>query len=521
MQHKTKRASGLDLYLASKGKPKSTPPPPAPKPKQPRKPRKGTTGKSHPRAARRQAARAGVGSPAEAAALSLMLPKESTPLRLPTTVMSAGLKTGLVKLSRRTTSLCRNDFVGSPEPSKWGWALFRSPTYPLWEYKYVASAPSEGYLWKFSGTLLGKTNYGGADQNVLYDEFSVVTVTTASSLVYPTPLAYESPSALNRTTAPLVLVPPGCLLEFTYASARVATTTIIDLDVYSSSASVKTYSVTYTTTGATGTATVTPAAGFYGWTRIATVRAQGADNPGELTMAVKASSYPALFLYPVGDAIELSNASLIYSATRANAVSALVSNTTPYISMGGVLRGGRLPMHRNNLWGISDLSSAITTVNQSQVFSSNADKGAYTWMVPDESSGDFDNYLFASSDPIQTYFFLTDCSYVNYLEYSGGVISQSGSAGAAVQTFNVELTITLEVATASQILLLDHARLTMNEMGNAVMAAGDRPPFLENPMHLPTLIKAVHQLLRRAYPLYRPLLLSGVDYAYDRVRSLL
>lgn len=452
-------------------------------------------------------------------ALSLMLPREFPPLRYPIQA-GAGQRTALARLINRSSTLCRNDYAASPEPARWGWAVFRSPTFPVWEFYYMATAPSGGSLWSTRYTV---KSGGGSGQTVAlirlqYTSFDVLSRSTSVSLPFDPPIGLLDANTRGEQSS-LMYVPSACSLTFTNSGAATGGATYLNIN-YLIFATANSNPVPGTARVAINSSvTVSPPA--YGWLLLDEVGNEaGTGDVGTIAISVTYGAYPAVFLYPSFPPIELSNSQLLYNDSRVNASSLLISNTTPYISLGGVIRAARFPMTVANAWDLSYLTTKVMATSADLTYSGKADKGVYTWTLPDEYSNKYTDYttLTSTTTPV---FLLSDCAMVNYMQFDGGVISQNSATGAAVQTFALEYTQSIEFKTAAQFMKIDVSRILPDEMSAATMAAGDRPPFVENPLHWATLVSAVRKIGQWVYPTVRPYVIDAYDRGTRYIRDKL
>lgn len=454
----------------------------------------------------------------EDAALALMLPREFPPLRFPITAGAAGQRTALAKLLNRSTSLCLNDFMANLESCRWGWALFRSPSYPLWEYRYIPTATAEGFLWQWEFKAAHISAAVSTTTNIrqMWTRFDSFVRTTSSALPFDVPIGVLSDD-LHGDDSTLLYVPSDCYLRLTNSGAD-TTFSVFNLD----------YNI-YPCVGATsypdtirvavnGSGAADPACA--GWLKLGCIVSEGGSgNSGTFTLSVVPRDYPFLCLYPSFAPIEYTNSQLLYSDTRINGSSILISNTTPHITTGGVIRAARLPMTLTDSWGVGSLTKRLAAASGDLSFSGKADKGIYSWTLPDEFSSAFTDYT-ALNNYAFPVFRLSDSTMVNYMQYDGGVVSLSG-AGTPVQTFALEYCQSIEFRTAAQFMTIDHCRILPDEMAAATMAAGDRQPFVENPLHWATLVSTVRRLGKMIYPTFRPYVLDAYDKGTKYIRDRL
>lgn len=440
----------------------------------------------------------------------IMLPRDSAKLRLPFQ-STMGIKTALSNFLYRGASVARNTVgaADNDEIASGAWYLTRSPVAPLWEMFTFAVAGGTA-LWgiTFAPQIAAKTYH--TDFNVTVDSVNSVLTTHG-----------PPPMTDGKSPTPFVYYPTGTQFQVRIFGAGATSSIIVRLRYYLSPTIFSEIALPSITTDASGNATYSANSLSFGWYTIESVEAALVAIPITATFVLKivsGSASTSTVMLPAFQPFEASTAAaLIYSQTRVGATALLVTNDTPELYRAGRLVCARLPSNDINFCDVSSMYQATTVAPKNQSYQGDASKGVYTFTVPDSRAMELTDYYQTLQGTTNLYLHLDDLAFVNAVFYKGGIISQSGSIGAAIQTFAIELDLVVEYATNNQIVTVSTARGTVVDYDSAIKRASAGPPFSENPGHWAFVRRAVMGLARIAYPYARPYIRRGVQNLSQRI----
>lgn len=420
----------------------------------------------------------------------MMLPRDTRPMRLPIQ-STMSIKTAVSNFLYRGATVARNTATTAEndEIAFQAWVLTRSPVVPLMELTTVVTSV-DTTLWSISYAPLTSSN--------VHTAFLCSVGAPLSSLASRVPPPFTD----GVTDLPYIMLPNNTKLFFK-AVASGTSALKVTLRYYLTPSFHSPLEFT-TTPDASGNVNLAMALSP-GWYTIEKVECVGIGSPAVWTLAVCATAATSTVLAASFRPFERTTVpALIYSQSRVNASSVLITNDTPDLYRGGRIVASRIACNSVSVCDYTALRTAAETAPTPQTFQGDAKKGAYSWTVPDASSLEFFDYygnLSGVSEPAAD---IRDFSYVNFIYFAGGQMSQSGTVGSAVQTFAVECDLVLEYCTNSQIVPVALAVGTPQDMYAAQRLIADRPPFVENPMHWPTLLALVSKLARSGYQIARP-----------------
>jgi len=449
-----------------------------------------------------------------AMAAYIIMPRESPALRLPLQGTAAN-KTALVHFNNRGTSNAKNFASATGQTEEIAmhmWFAVRSPVSPLWELTWVTTARD---LYSLSYHPIDVAN--NAVQFYTGDYSA-----SSPGMPFLPPLGRSA----NSLTA-LLYVPTSCNVRFDFSGFGAVGAINVTYRVWYNDREFEAFAINnITLTAGSGSFITTAGLGQVGWWEPGSISYTTGSTSAFANTWVMTPRTPAAniaFMYPKFPTYELSNSTLVYSATRVNAQSLLISNTTSFNNKSGRLLGARLENQGVGYFDFTTLASKVGMVNPSNAYEKSADKGVYTWTIPDEQSMALTDYnvTFEQTVGTQCVFDLQDATYMNVVYYAGGVISTGSSIGNTVQTFSVEHDHSLELYTESQLLNLAVGSCMMSEYEIAVKTAGSVPPFEENPLHLAAARMLITSIFKRLYPYVKPLISTGLQKGHDWLQSQL
>lgn len=427
---------------------------------------------------------------AAALAKFMMLPRDSRPMRLPVQ-STISIKSAVSNFLYRGATVARNTVASADndEIAFQAWMLTRSPVIPLMELTTVTTSIGTT-LWSIQFEPL--TN---ANEHIAFQCTMGVPLGAIGTRAPP-------PFTDGVTDLPYLMVPNKTSLYFK-ASGSGTSPLKVTMRYYLTPSfhSPMEFSVTPDASGNANTLIVVSP----GWYTIEKIQGTAIGSPAVWTLATCASAATSTIMVASFPPFERTTTpALVYSQCRVNATSVLITNDTPDLYRGGRLVGSRLACNNVSVCDYDALRTAASAAPTAQTFQGDAKQGVYSWTVPDQGSLQYFDYYGNLSGILQPSADLRDFDYINFVYYAGGQISQSGSVGTAIQTFAIECDLTLEYCTNSQVVNVALAVGTPQDMYEAQRLIANRPPFVENPLHWPTLIGLVSRLAKGAYQSARP-----------------
>lgn len=423
------------------------------------------------------------GNNAALIAKAVALPRDSRPIRLPLQ-STIGTRTAITNFLYAGGTVARNAELGPVEDeiASHTWVLTRSPVAPLWETVSITTSVDTA-LW----TLEIRPAY--VENNV--SGFVVDNYTVLASLANHVPPVASVPFM----NVPLVYLPYGSRLTYAVTGSNVSTTLLVTLISHRGLDYINEQPVNLAT-DASGAGSVTPnlVPGWYGIKSIDLQSSTNLLNTTRISIFVKATAAKVTALLPSFTPYEVENAQLLYSQARLNASTLLISNTTPQLRRGGRFIAARLPGGTVNFADWSQFYNAIGKANSTVKYEGKGDLGCYTWTLPDQKSMQFSDYYIAYGTTRFVAINLADFDFFNVVMYLGGVMSDTATDKAAVQTFSTEVDFTIEFCPNTQLLPLAVPRFHYSDYEAAVTTLARTPPFRENPGHWAAIARMMHQL---------------------------
>jgi hypothetical protein len=410
--------------------------------------------------------------------------------------------------------------ISVPSGTSREFALFRSPSYPLW-----AATPSTTnaslYLY-CSGTSLPQGTIGTVGSSVAFspDVLEPGTVyTQGTDTAFTTaygPLYCLGRSKDNRIFAKSASTGySGIAITFDGApgaGSKIAVTfEIFDGSEYDFA------TITNVDASAALTVVMSNTAPFLGcWWRpvsitvtTAFVTARGISNVYAGVSTSASLQSPAngalVVMLPVFSPPEISLSSLPYQSTRSTAVAALFSNATAVLSKEGTVLCGRVPRAGvTGIWFANTLATGLTgkyttlinDIHAKDRYYGLMENGLYTSMLPDESSSEFADH-YGSNPSIKGMFDLEGYNYVNLI-----VLSDLDSG--AITTMAVTVDNHLEFRSTSMLFPVGYCRASLESYHVAQMALAEQGCFFENPVHLAAIGSLIRSAVTRLAPIVLP-----------------
>ncbi len=210
--------------------------------------------------------------------------------------------------------------------------------------------------------------------------------------------------------------------------------------------------------------------------------------------------------FPLSTPPEFTTQPVPYSGTRANAAAVLITNTTAVMEKEGIIRAARIPRTRqSSYWwngivttsDVTNYNEAINSANPADRYFGPAEKGVYTFTLPDAASERFRDYVSnVSSAPAR--FMLEGFDYVHLI-----TIADKAGNGSS---FAVTLDTHLEFRSSSMFYPLGFSTTSLESYHVAQMALAKQGVFYENPVHLGAIATLVRSAVTRFAPIAMPYL---------------
>lgn len=451
-------------------------------------------------------------SPPDALAQTIAVPAVHPPMRLPS----------FPNLERTAVLRTR---VSAPFQVPGGTTrmgmLVKSPVHPLWfQHNQTLHAQSV-----FATTLPG-TIFTPSSLNSTFDltgVFAYLTDATAT-ILDPVLTAENYPVGVLDNGDMFFYIPMGMMAKVELVlSAAVAYTGEVSVEWFDGSERLSTFE-SFTTPSPSSFVSITLTSQKGSWFRPTLLRmnvggnyslqsiSAGVTTDGSLTAPAGTAVISAFT--PFSPVPELSNSTLPYSSTRANAVGLLLSNVSSVLNKEGTVTCARLPRTLSCWADGVDLYSALDIASLSQFVSANPaeryygplEKGLYTFCLPDASSATFRDCItdlkFRRGNTVYRSvpgFPLEGFDYMNYF-----LLTDNDSSGSTSLTVNVD--VHLEFRTSSALFNLDFSTTPLEVFHVAQMALARSGVFFENPVHL----RVISEVMRRGVQALRPVVSKGV-----------
>lgn len=217
---------------------------------------------------------------------------------------------------------------------------------------------------------------------------------------------------------------------------------------------------------------------------------------------------------------EITNSSIPYSSTRANAAAVLFSNVTAVLDKEGTINCARVPRTNtaasNSYWSGTTAGSfegIIASVHPIDRYFGPMEKGLYMFTLPDQSSEVFRDHVDDITYVGSTY--TTGRIHLDSFDYAQVVtMSDLGGNGS---TMAVTQDVHLEFRSSSMLFTSGFSTVALESYHVAQMALAKQGVFYENPVHL----AAIANMVRSAVSALAPVVMPYVRSAAGAVGNML
>lgn len=435
---------------------------------------------------------------ADEIALTMAIPRDHKPLRLPTfpnlerTATLATLQTSTMPVASAGVARA---------------LVVRSPTYPVWAHTTNASPQSASldynFTWQANSTV--ECQFTSPPEGFMATDLRYLVLGRKNGDVW-----IYCPKGTY----------PTCYVVFTNSFTFNLT---MSYDVWDGTG------IKHLQANTTGTGTSFnvwgPALTAGAWVRFLTLDIAANGNVAACTvqngwvtggtMAVPTGALSSIM--PVGQPPEFSNSMLPYQSTRSNAVAALFSNVTAVLNKEGTVRATRLPAGLSvRWWGDFDTDVNFTASHPAETYWGPLEKGLYTYTLPDEASVRFKDCVveFLTDGGTLTYRPCIDLDGFMYVHAIAFTDLTSGDS-----TLAVTVDSHLEFRTNSALFQLGFSSTSLEAEHIAQMACVRRGVFFENPSHLAAIAGLIRAGVQALAPVAKGAAQMAAAYAGDRILS--
>lgn len=257
------------------------------------------------------------------------------------------------------------------------------------------------------------------------------------------------------------------------------------------------------------------------WWRVSSIEVStyvGTVSLEQISMRTVFPTTEVLTFVPAFGVPEAANSALPWINTRANATGCLFTNVSAVMQKEGTIQGARLPARLLNPFSNWRLNTAFTACHPQEKYFGAAEKGCYTFMLPDAPGGEFRNTIFrtaSTNDPDSPIFNLDSDSYMNLLSFT----DFHEDSGAVDSVFAITLAQHIEFRNNSMLFGLGYSATPLESYHMAQMALVRQGVFYENPLHWGIIASMVGKAVRALAPTVMPYAISATKAIGDRLLS--
>lgn len=209
---------------------------------------------------------------------------------------------------------------------------------------------------------------------------------------------------------------------------------------------------------------------------------------------------------------EYSRATMIYAATRCNALAVLFQNSSKVMYKEGSVQAIRVPIDKAEIFNTSPIiTNMLPDVAASQRYLGLLEKGAYTFVPPDASTGVFRDWTGNFGQPAMA---LNSFSYANFIRFTDPDTTNPTPLLVTVDTH-------LEFRNTTMLWDIGVSALSLEEWHRAQLALASIPCFHENPTHLAAIASLAKAAATRLLPYATPILKAAYGAARPMANQLI